>query len=146
MVALLTDAPTLPAAFSIAGFDDVLVFSHSDDGFALIGGSGRGVGWAGIVDLEPADDSLVGRAWQAGTPTRQASARARHVAGPYHARHAVAVPVGERYVVVFGSHRPIRLPDPQIVRAAVDAVDTFTACPPTSSSPTNSSSSTQFDY
>jgi diguanylate cyclase (GGDEF)-like protein len=124
--------PTSPAGlsgFEMAGVDDVLVFKHSDVGFSLLGGAGRGVGWAGVVDLEPGDDSLVGRAWRAGALCRQAGTRAQQVAGPYHARHAAAVPVGQRYVVLFGANRPIELREPDFVRLAVAAVDRIHGVP-----------------
>jgi diguanylate cyclase (GGDEF)-like protein len=49
--------------------------------------------------------------------------RAEQVAGPYHARNAVAVPVGDRHVVVLGSSRPIQLRDADLVRIAVEALD-----------------------
>ena len=34
---------------------DTLIFRVSSDGFSLVGGSGRGVGWNGIVDLPVAE-------------------------------------------------------------------------------------------
>jgi diguanylate cyclase (GGDEF)-like protein len=102
--------------------DDILVFELIDGTFQLIGGSGRGSSWAGIVTI-PMDRSLVAHAWDLGTPQRQSGARAAQVAGPYHARHAVAVPVGAGHVVVFGASLPIALRDSDLVRMAADAVD-----------------------
>ncbi len=116
-------SPTGHPQFAVARVDDVLVFKHSDLGFSLIGGTGGGAGWAGIVDLDLADESLVGRAWRAGMPCGQAGARTRQVAGPYHARHAAAVPIGEQFVVVFGANRAIEMRETEIVRFAVAAVD-----------------------
>ena len=109
--------------------DDILIFEHLDGRFGLVGGSGRGAGWAGIVDLAVGDPSLVERAWRFGTPVRQAGSTPRHVAGPYHARHAVAVPVGDRHVVVLGGATPIAGSDADVVRAAAAAVDRLTAVP-----------------
>jgi len=103
--------------------EDVLIFEQTDLGFTLVGGDGRGAGWAGIVDLGPADDALVGRSWRRGTAERISGRRPRQVAGPYYARHAIAVPVGQRHVVVFGANRPITLGDSELVRLAAAAVD-----------------------
>jgi diguanylate cyclase (GGDEF)-like protein len=103
--------------------EDVLIFEQTDLGFTLVGGDGRGAGWAGIVDLGPADDALVGRSWRRGTAERLSGRRPRQVAGPYYARHAIAVPVGQRHVVVFGAERPITLGDSELVRLAAAAVD-----------------------
>jgi diguanylate cyclase (GGDEF)-like protein len=105
---------------------DVLVFESMDTGFALVGGQGRGAGWAGIVQLGPADEALVGRSWRRGTAERISGRRPLPVAGPYYARHAVAVPVGQRHVVVFGAARPITLRDTELVRLAAAAVDATT--------------------
>ncbi|MEO7118837.1 MAG: GGDEF domain-containing protein [Candidatus Limnocylindrales bacterium] len=102
---------------------DVLIFEHSDRGFVLVGGTGRGVGWAGIVELDRSDEALVGRAWRRGTAERVSGSRPAQVAGPYYARHAVAVPVGQRHVVVFGSEGPISVRETDLVRRAADAVD-----------------------
>ncbi|MDP9270850.1 MAG: hypothetical protein M3P14_07775 [Chloroflexota bacterium] len=105
------------------GPEDVLIFEQSGLGFTLVGGDGRGAGWAGIVDLGPTDDTIVGRSWRRGSAEHISGRRPRQVAGPYYARHAVAVPVGQRHVVVFGAARPITLRDSQLVRLAAAAVD-----------------------
>src|SRR6185295_13167894 len=117
-----TDAPEA-APRTPGGVDDVLVFERAESGFSLVGGAGRGAGWAGIVDLEPDDDSLVSRAWETGGQIRMANDSATQVCGPYYARFAVAVPVGESHVVVFGSREPIRGQDSDLVRAAATVVD-----------------------
>jgi diguanylate cyclase (GGDEF)-like protein len=103
--------------------DDVLVFERTDAGFALVGSTGQRAGWAGIVELAPSDEGLVGRAWRRGTAERQAGRRLTHVAGPYYARHAVAVPVGQRHVVVYGGTRPFLATDSHFVRLAAGEVD-----------------------
>lgn len=103
---------------------DVLVFEHREDGFTLVGGSGRGAGWAGIVELDLAEAVLVGAAWRRGTAERIAGVNPVQIAGPYYARHAVAVPVGHEHVVVFGSNEPILARDSELVeRAARAATD-----------------------
>lgn len=105
------------------GVDDILVFEHSDRGFSLIGGIGRGAGWAGIVDVEPDPSSLIGRAWQRGTLIRRSNDQPSQIVGPYYVRHAVAVPVGERYVVVLGSDRPFELGDAEVLQLAAATLD-----------------------
>jgi diguanylate cyclase (GGDEF)-like protein len=115
---------------SAADFQDVLVFEHHDSGFSLRGGRGRGAGWAGIVELGARDEALVGRAWRRGTGERVEVRRAVQIAGPYYARHAVAIPVGHRHVVVLGSDKPIAAGDTQLVMLAaaeVDAIDGVSA-------------------
>ena len=103
------------------GAEDVLVFESAGEGFVLVGGSGRGAGWAGVVELDAANIGLVGRAWSRGTPERLSGPRPTRIAGPYYAPHAVAVPVGQRHVVVFGSSSPISWRDGELVALAASA-------------------------
>jgi len=119
------DAPDrqLAAVPEPAVADDILIFEHVSDGFTLVGGTGQRSGWAGIVELSPQDDGLVGSAWRRGTAERVSGRRSVHVAGPYYARYAVAVPVGQSHVVVFGGKRPILTGESQLVRLAATEVD-----------------------
>lgn len=103
--------------------DDTLVFQHTEAGFTLVSSRGHRAGWAGIVELSSVDEGLVGRAWRRGTAVRLAGRSMSHVAGPYYARYAAAVPVGQSHVVVFGGGRPILAPDSQLVRLAAREVD-----------------------
>ncbi len=112
-----------PRTSSTDTIDDVLVFEQTERGFSLRGGTGRGAGWAGIVDVEAGPGSLVGRAWQGGTLVRHTSDEATQIVGPYYARHAIAVPVGERHVVVLGSDRAIDLLDGDALKFAAATVD-----------------------
>ncbi len=109
--------------------EDVLVFEHRDDGFDLIGGVGRGASWAGIVRLELDEPSLVTRAWRRGMTERSSGPRPTQVAGPYYARHAVAMPVGHDHVVVLGSSRPITARDADVLRLAAATVDQMRGVP-----------------
>ena len=102
---------------------DILVFERTEAGFSLIGGNGRGAGWAGIVEVPDAEQTLVRKAWSVGTLVRMNSRRPQQVVGPYHARSAAAVPVGDRHVVVVGANRRLDMSDSSIVRLAVSAVD-----------------------
>lgn len=40
---------------------DTLIFRVTTDGLSLVGGSGRGAGWGGIVDLPMASEDLAAR-------------------------------------------------------------------------------------
>ena len=85
-----------------AGVEDILVFARSGDGFRLVGGTGRGVGWADIVDVRIADEPVVERALRAGIPIRIGAAEPVRVVGPYWATTSAVVPVGQEHLVVFG--------------------------------------------
>jgi diguanylate cyclase (GGDEF)-like protein len=65
----------------------------------------------------------VGLAWRRGMAQSVATDDPRQVAGPYHARHAVAIPVGQRHVVVLGDARPIAGSHAELLRHAAAAVD-----------------------
>ncbi|MEP7360115.1 MAG: hypothetical protein ABI744_00915 [Chloroflexota bacterium] len=82
--------------------EDVLVFEWQPDGFKLVGGKGRGAGWADIVELRLVDNPAVAQAWKRAVPVRITSTTPTHVAGPYWATDAVLVPVGHAHLVVFG--------------------------------------------
>ncbi len=102
--------------------DDVLVFRAGTSGFRLIGGTGRGAGWASIVDATPADNPHLERAWRSGGPIRLSSDEPVRVAGPYWTNHAVVVSVGHEHVVVFGGASVREHPDAAYVTAAARAV------------------------
>jgi diguanylate cyclase (GGDEF)-like protein len=102
---------------------DTLIFHISPAGLSLVGGSGRGAGWTGIVDLtldqEPIaeyvhNSSRTARVGGSGEPVR--------VIGPYWAKHAALVPVGGEHLVVFGSDEPLPDPDATLVPAAAHLV------------------------
>ena len=73
------------------GAADLLIFRRICPGrYAHIGGIGRGEGWAGIVEVEAADDPLLAEALTGRRPVRTDSPVAVRVAGPYFARAAAA--------------------------------------------------------
>ena len=102
---------------------DVLVFEKTDAGFSLIGGYGRGAAWAGIVDVADSESTVVRRAWTVGTPVQVSSRRPQHICGPYHARYAMVIPVGDRHVVVLGSSRRFDMSEGDAIRLAATTVD-----------------------
>jgi diguanylate cyclase (GGDEF)-like protein len=85
------------------GAVDVFVFRRLAGGrFAHLGGAGRGEGWAGIVEVDQVDDTIVGQALDSGAPACVVSPDPRWIFGPYYACSALAVPVSADTVVVFG--------------------------------------------
>ena len=113
------------------GASDVLVFRQVEPGrFLQLGGTGRGAGWAGNVELFVASEPAVQKAlrgelvrWQAPTPVP--------VLGPYHARTAALVPVDDDVVVLVGSaQEPITDDETALRRAAALAVEQIGAVTP----------------
>ena len=109
------------AVASAMGVEDLLVFELRDMGASLIGGVGRGAGWAGIVELDPAADPLLAEVLDRRRVVRVAGEAPTRIVGPYWAVHAALVPVGE-HVVVVGSAEPIRPSSGELVRHATEAV------------------------
>lgn len=102
--------------------EDVLIFRWRDNCFRLIGGTGRGAGWANIVDIEVGDSPLLEEAWRSGVPARISTSKPIRVGGPYWAAHAVVVPVGHEHVVLFGGPSVSNRPDAAFITAAARAV------------------------
>jgi diguanylate cyclase (GGDEF)-like protein len=119
----------VPSPRSNITTEDILVFERTPHGFKLVGGRGRGAGWAGVVELDDADDSVVLRAWRRSAPFRVAAELPVPICGPYYAPNAVAVTVGDRHVVVFGSRARIALSDTDVLRTAASVVDQFDGTP-----------------
>jgi diguanylate cyclase (GGDEF)-like protein len=102
---------------------DVLIFRVSRGVLSLVGGSGRGAGWMGIVDLPLDGEPLVQRALGSSRPVRvDMVAEPMRVAGPYWAMHALLISVGGDHVVVFGGQQPLGEPDATLVPAAARLV------------------------
>ena len=118
----LETAPPAPDAARRIGATDGLVFLDDASRLRLIGGVGRGAGWADIVEVELEDEPVVDRAWRGGTLVRSASPEPRRIVGPYWARHAAVVPMGNEFVVVFGGPAPLNSSDAEIVGAAAQLV------------------------
>lgn len=110
------------AALVAAPAEDVLVFEAQTDGFKLIGGKGRGAGWADIVELRIADNPTVAKAWNRAMPVRVTATTPTHVAGPYWATDAVLVPVGHAHMVVFGGPSVRKVTDAALVGEAAKMV------------------------
>jgi len=112
----------MPEMAYLAEAEDVLVFRWQDNVFRLLGGKGRGDGWANIVDVGLGDSPIIERAWRSGVPVRVSSAEPVRVVGPYWSSSAMVVPVGHQHVVVFGGTSASSGPDAAFVSAAARAV------------------------
>ena len=102
--------------------EDVLVFEAHADGFKLIGGKGRGAGWANLVELRMVENPTVAQAWKTAMPVRVTTPTPTHIAGPYWAADAVIVPVGHAHVVVFGGPSTKRVSDAVLMGEAARVV------------------------
>ncbi|HEX6256545.1 MAG TPA: GGDEF domain-containing protein [Euzebyales bacterium] len=102
---------------------DAFVFRRVDGGRMVhLGGRGRAVGWAGVVDVTLNDEQLLHEAWTTARPVRHRHAEARRVFGPYWARSAVVVPLPPDHLVVLGGTGRIDAPD-EIMTLAGELVD-----------------------
>jgi diguanylate cyclase (GGDEF)-like protein len=100
-----------------------LIFRVTPGGLNLLGGTGRGVGWSGIVDLSLENEPLAAAVHKSSRPARIGGAgEPVRVIGPYWARHALLAPVGADHLVVFGSDQPLLDPDPMYITAAAELV------------------------
>ncbi len=111
---------------------DTLIFRVTPAGLTLVGGSGRGVGWSGIVELVLDGEPLAKRVHDSSRPTRvDGAGEVVRIIGPYWARHALLVPVGGEHLVVFGDEVPLRDSDATLVPAAAQLVADLQQVAPT---------------
>ena len=109
---------------------DRLIFRVTPAGLSLVGGSGRGAGWMGIVDLPLESEPLAARVLRSSRSARLETAEAARVIGPYWATHALVVPVGTEHLVVFGAQHPLPDPDATLVPEAARLVANLQQVPP----------------
>lgn len=109
---------------------DQLIFRVSPTGLSLVGGSGRGAGWMGIVDLPLESEPLAARVLRSSRTARLETAEATRVVGPYWAPHALVVPVGTEHLVVFGAQHPLPDSDAMLVPEAARLVAELQQVPP----------------
>jgi diguanylate cyclase (GGDEF)-like protein len=101
---------------------DVLVLQRDGERLRLLGGAGRGAGWAGVVEIDAGSEPHARLAAPGTSPVRLAGSEAIRVIGPYWSTHAAIVPVGDEHVVVVGSDAPIHVSDAELLRYAAEAV------------------------
>ena len=98
-----TTAPRADAAAASVGACDLFVLRRvRGTRFVHFGGSGRGAGWAGLVEVTEEEEGSLATALRERRPVRVASGDKELVFGPYYARAAAFVPVTNDVVVVFG--------------------------------------------
>ncbi len=98
-----TTAPRSDAAAASVGATDLFVLRRiSGNRFVHFGGSGRGAGWAGLIEVSSSEEGSLADALASRKPVRLAHGGKELVFGPYYARAAVFVPVTSDVVVVFG--------------------------------------------
>jgi hypothetical protein len=98
-----TTAPRADAAAASVGASDLFVLRRvSGNRFVHFGGSGRGSGWAGLIEVTTDEETSLGEALSTRKPVRLAHGGKELVFGPYYAKVAAFVPVTADVVVVFG--------------------------------------------
>jgi hypothetical protein len=101
--AVSTTAPRADAAAASVGASDLFVLRRvSGNRFVHFGGSGRGSGWAGLIEVSADEQGSLRDALVTRWPVRLAHGGKELVFGPYYARAAAFVPVTNDVVVVFG--------------------------------------------
>ena len=120
-----------PLADSKPPASDTLIFRVSTSALSLVGGTGRGAGWMGIVDLPREGESLAFGVLGASRPAHvDALDEPIRIVGPYWAAHAFLVPVGGEHLVVFGGQQPLSAPDATLVPLAARLVAELERVPP----------------
>ena len=103
---MATSAPRADAAAASVGAADLFVLRRvTGNRFVHFGGSGRGAGWAGLIEVEADDEVSLAQALATREPVRLAHGGKEIVFGPYYALAAAFVAVSNDVVVVFGCER-----------------------------------------
>lgn len=97
-----TTARSDAAAASVGACDLFVLRRVRGTRFVHFGGSGRGAGWAGLVEVTEEEEGSLATALRERRAVRIASGGKELVFGPYYARAAAFVPVTNDVVVVFG--------------------------------------------
>jgi hypothetical protein len=132
MRSMSTTAPRSDAAAASVGASDLFVLRRvSGNRFVHFGGSGRGSGWAGLIEVTTDEEGSLGDALTTRKPVRLAHGGKELVFGPYYARAAAFVPVTTDVVVVFGGeHEALHAATDDALRSAAalaaDAVESVT--------------------
>jgi hypothetical protein len=110
-----------------AGVADVFVLRRvGGQRFVHLAGSGRGAGWAGIVEVSLDDEASLAEALASGRPVRLEHGGRDLVFGPYYARAATVVPVPPDVVVVYGASEDgtaMVLADDELLAVAASTAD-----------------------
>src|SRR6266566_5910073 len=100
MGGMSTTAPRSDAAAASVGASDLFVLRRvTGNRFVHFGGSGRGAGWAGLVEVSTDDEAGLSESLRTRKPVRVANGTAELVFGPYYAKAAAFAPVSNDIVV-----------------------------------------------
>lgn len=124
------DSAPVPLASPRPASTDELIFRISPTVLSLVGGSGRGAGWMGIVDLPRSTEPLAERVIATSKALKVDAAEPMRIVGPYWNVHAFLVPVGGEHLVVFGGAQPLAEPDATLVPRAARLVAELEQVPP----------------
>jgi hypothetical protein len=128
-----TTAPRADAAAAAVGARDLFVLRRvTGNRFVHFGGSGRGAGWAGLIEVSSDEETSLGDALRARSPLRLDKGGKELVFGPYYANAAAFVPVTNDVVVVFGAEEPglSAATDEALNAAAMQAADAVESVTP----------------
>jgi len=123
-----TVAPRADAAAASVGATDLFVLRRvSGNRFVHFGGSGRGSGWAGLIEVAADEEGSLRDALATRRPARHTHGGKELVFGPYYAQAAAFVPVTNDVVVVFGGEDAMTSATDEALQAAAtlaaDAVE-----------------------
>jgi hypothetical protein len=130
---MTTKAPRADAAAASVGARDLFVLRRvTGNRFVHFGGSGRGAGWAGLIEVTSDDEASLGEALTTRSAVRVAHGDRELVFGPYYARAAAFVPVTNDVVVVFGAEHDefLSATDDALASAATLAADAVESVTP----------------
>lgn len=127
-----TTAPRADAAAAAVGARDLFVLRRvTGNRFVHFGGSGRGAGWAGLIEVSSDEEASLGDALRSRSPLRLDHGGRELVFGPYYANAAAFVPVTNDVVVVFGAEGSLsEATDEALSSAAIQAADAVEAVTP----------------
>jgi hypothetical protein len=127
-----TTAPRADAAAAAVGARDLFVLRRvTGNRFVHFGGSGRGAGWAGLIEVSSDEEASLADALRSRSPLRLDNGGKELVFGPYYANAAAFVPVTNDVVVVFGAEGSLSATtDEALNAAAMQAADAVEAVTP----------------
>ncbi|HEY3962084.1 MAG TPA: hypothetical protein VGL84_06115, partial [Gaiellaceae bacterium] len=130
---MASGTPRADTAAASVGASDLFVLRRvSGNRFVHFGGSGRGAGWAGLVEVTSDDETSLRETLESRRPVRLEHGGKELVFGPYYALAAAFVPVSNDVVVVFGTNESglIKEPTDEALQSAAllaaDAVGSVT--------------------
>lgn len=127
--AMSTNAAPIDAVAAAIGATDLMVFALADESARLLGGAGRGAGWAGTVEVAFEEEPNIGRVVDGGRVVRVDEPEPVRIIGPYWSAHAALVRVAD-HLVVAGAKARIRASSAELMTRATEAIATVGEIPP----------------